>query len=399
MKKNKGILIKSYDKYDFILLKDKSGRGKNLLYYYFFNPQTGKDERVRISKGLIGNLTDRELMNNAHDLADAIIGLLKKQSYNPITGTFSDTPIITPSTSIIDCTANWINYRQKEFGNDSIGETRLESSKNIINHFVKWLLKENFQYRKPGTFNELDLADFLNSKTKEHGWNKETFNSYRDDIKSFFIYLIKLKVIEDNPVSGVPRKNTKNDTTIFKIYEEDELSNVLKLLNESKEYLNLLVAAKMLYKYSIRLEEQLKLQIENYNPQKRLLVVPPQKTKNGDEAIFQIDEEMHLLLMRLIREYPSKCYIYGNRSKPAPDRLAYGFFGQKWRKFRDKHNISKELKLYALKHSSAHYSLEEGEEEVKLSKRMRHSKLSTTRRYSENGIAKKAILPTANTKF
>ena len=236
----------------------------------------------------------------------------------------------------------------------------------------------------------------MNTKTTELSWGKETYNSYRDNIKSFFIYLIKLKIITENPVTGTLRKSTKNDSTMYEVFEVNELEAVHKLLNESPQYFSLLVASKFLYKYSIRLEEQLQLQIKDYTTSTRLLRTI--NTKNKDEANFELDDEMHNLLMRLIINSPPEYYIFGDRSRPSSTRLAYGYFGQKWRKFRKLHNISDKLKLYALKHTSAFYLLEDGNSLTIVSRQMRHANQAITKRYTKKHF-KKPIVSVSNSRF
>jgi integrase len=400
MEKNKGILIKSHEQYDFVLLKDKSGRGKNLLYYNVFNPKTGKNQRQRCSINLTGNLSDKQLLRNAQDLADALIIQLKKTSFNPVTGTFSDVQLLTPSNTIKECADNYLTYRKKKYEAGAITKTRIDKSNTVIKHFIDWLATEKYLYRKPGSFNEIDIEGFFNDKTSQLKWGKETWNDYRDNLKSFFIYLIKLKIIADNPVTGIEVKNTKYDSTIFKIYTEEELNHVANTLYNSPEYFSLLVAAKLLSKYSVRLEEQLTLQIKDYDSTNSLLTIPTSKTKNGNEAIFHFDDEMNELIIKLIGDNnPSDYYIFGDRNKPSKARLANGYLGQRWRKFRAKYNINSDLKLYALKHSSAYYAKEDGESLEALSERLRHSDIKTTRRYSDNRLNKKPIKAVSNSRF
>ncbi|GEM_PF-2678284 len=53
--------------------------------------------------------------------------------------------------------------------------------------------------------------------------------------------------------------------------------------------------------------------------------------------------------------------------------VAVEFFGQKCRKFREKHDIPETLKLYAVKHTSAYFAIEGGEFISQLSTRLRHT--------------------------
>jgi len=340
-------------------------------------------EWVRDFKHLTSkNLSEKQLKRNASTLVEAHIINLKKPNWDPFAKNFGNQGI-NSNTPILECLDFWLAHRKKKFELGAIGKQRLAASINIHKQFSNWIKKELMELKSPSAFTELDISLFFDVKTKECNWGKETFNSYRDDLKNFFIFLMKEKVIDFNPVSGIERKSTIQDGTMYVVYEEDELNLVMKLLRESPEYVSLLISCKILYYYSIRLEEQLKLQVKDYNPAKKILTIPRAKTKNKNDASYEIDDDLNQLLSSFIYGSPPEYFIFGSRGKPNSKRLAYGYLGQKWRKFRKKFNLDPKLKLYALKHTSSFYSLQGGESWETLSLRLRHSSPSATQKYTK----------------
>jgi integrase len=409
---NKSVFIKSYEDIDFILkIEPLNSSNKTRLVYNVFNPATGKKERKITKVGLNGKKKEKDLIIIARLLADSIIDLIK-QGMNPITRSMEQV-LLTKKSTILDCIINYQEHRQLKYENRAISKSRISNTKIILKHFTNWLNKNSYQYRKPDTFTLIDFQNFFDYKLRELGWNKETFNTYRSDLKSFWIYLKELRIVDDyDCISRVPHKNTRKDSTMYSIYEEEQLSLVYTLLKNDLRYSNLLLAAKLLYDLNIRLEEQLKFQIEDYDPKAKTLTLPPYKTKNGDEARFELDEETALMIESRIEEYPPAFYILGADNIPSAQRLAYGALGQRWRKFRKKYKyqldeegnttdiiqLPDSLKFYALKHSSSYYAKKDGETLESRQQRLRHHLESTTKRYSDK-LEIKPIKPVNNSRL
>jgi len=401
-------------------LEPKGSNNKTRVVYSVINPETGKKQPKKYLKGLRANMTEKELMDEAGVIVDSLIHLMET-GYNPLSGKI-ETPALTPNSRIDKAIEMYLEQRKKEFDNGTITKSRFSTSEVTLRvHFLNWLNKENFLHRKPASFTHSDFVNFFGAKTKERKWGKETRNTYREIIKQFWIYLKEHKVVEDyTGISKIKHLNTSRDSTYFKIYNEEELKIVNSLLRADPAYRNLYISAKLLYQNNIRLEEQLKLQLEDYNPNNQVLTIPPHKTKNGDESSFQISNEVATFLNERWEKYPKEYYILGLNNKPRPERLAYGAIGQRWRKFRTKYSkmvdedgkplldengkplpplIPHHLKFYALKHSSSFYAIEDGESLEALQKRLRHADLKTTRRYAEDRLNKPILKGSTDGRF
>ena len=378
----KSIFLKSWENIDFKLKIEPVGSSnKTRVEFNFLNPETGKNERIKKSTNLAKYKTEKQIVKAANCLVEDIIDLLS-QGWSPLTGAIQKASL-TKQSNIGDCITEYNAYRKTKFENNAITKSRFITSNIAIKHFSNWINENGFQFRKPASFTLIDISNFFDSASSTNNWGKETFNTYRSDIKSFWIYLKELRVVDNYDfISKVPHKNTRKDSSMYKVYTEEELEIINKILANDPAYKSLYLASKLLYYYNIRLEEQLKLQIKDYNPKTKLLTLPPSKAKNGDEAAFELDSDTAELLESTIAGYPAEYYFINLNNRPRQVRLAYGAIGQRWRKLRKKYDISDNLKFYALKHSSSYYALADGESLPALQQRLRHILESTTRRYT-----------------
>ncbi|MDN3588143.1 tyrosine-type recombinase/integrase [Pedobacter aquatilis] len=375
---------------------------KPFIYFYWPNADNyAKLERAR--KGGIGGVKDTRISIRKKAVAavDALI-LMLSRGWNPFTNAYVNLGVhvnLHSASPISKCLNTWIEHREERRNSNMIGKIALKNNKIVVKHFMDWLDVKGFLNRKIETFNPIDIDNCLGFKMNELGWGKVTYNSYRCDLCTFFSFLCKYKVIQENPVKQSVKKNTRRDSSRFAIYEEEELQTVVRLMEGDPGYFGLYVASKLLYLYNIRPVEMTRLQVMDVDWNKRILTLPPQKTKNGSEAIFQLNEEIYGLLEKLVVNAPDENYIFGHRCKPSPEQIDEQYFTQKFRYFRIKYNISTKLKFYALKHSSNFYDLEDGASFYSIMEKNRHASLQVTNDYIRNRLLKKVVKPTLNNRF
>jgi len=402
--RSENIFIKEWNGTDFNLSIPAKITNSNKPFIYFYWPNKLKGGNLdRARKGGVGGVNDTRLKikKNAPFAVDAIIQLLSK-GWDPFTNEFVQAGIsvdLNALSPVVKCCDHWIEHREERFENKMIGKTAIKNNKIIIEHLKDWLTKHNYLSRKIGSFTSIDIDNFFGFKTKQRKWGKVTYNTYRSDLSTFFSYLKKYKVIAENPVDDSIKKNTHKDSSRFIIYEEEELQTIELLLRDDPAYFGLYVASKMLYSYNIRPIEMTRLQIHDVNWQKRIITLPPNKTKNDQEAIFELTEEMSDLLQKLILNKPVDYFVFGHRCKPNSEPVNEQYFGQKFRAFRAKYKLSKHLKFYALKHSSNFYDLEDGASFYSIMEKNRHASLQITTAYIKQRLQKRIIQPTKNRRF
>ncbi|GAA4906988.1 site-specific integrase [Mucilaginibacter defluvii] len=389
----KSLLVQSWDKYEFKLYPGK----KPYIYFNFLNPETGKEVRIKKLTGLKPGSSKTELKKQAHVTVQGIIELLA-EGWNPVTDTFNDLPI-TPLSPITECLDYWLRERERKRDNKAMKDKALTMNQYLVTYFKKWLSAKSYLYRKPNTFTKIDVDTFLQTTASERNWGKVSYNCYRTDLGTFFNFLKTLKIISENPVESSAKKNTKKDSSRFKIFEADELTEVVKLMAGDKAYLGLYVASKLIFHYNIRPVEITRIQVADIDFEKGQLVLPPSKTKNGNEAIFKLNTEMFNLLDDLTSNCPNSYFVFGHRCEPGAEQIHQDYFGQKWRMFRNKYKLPKHLKLYALKHSSNYYDIENGASYEEIRQRNRHANLQVTTLYVRERLLKNIIQPSANKMF
>lgn len=399
MKKQKqSLLFHTWDKYEFYLYipETVNRNSKPFIFFSYTSLEDNKSSRVRKfisqNKG-IKNLIEKEAKKQVLELIK-----LLENNWNPVTNSYNSLQI-TPSSPITQCIEYWLKKRKESFENGSIGKDALKNNTIVMNHFMDFLQKSKLFKQSIGTIYTTHIREFLDFKANERNWGKVTYNTYLTDVKTFFNYLQDIKIIKDNPADKVLKKNTKGDSSRFKVFEKDELQHVANLLAEDKRYFGLYVATKLLYSYNIRPVEITRIQVKDIDLSKHLLTLPPTKTKNGNEARFQLNNEIELLLNTLMKDASKESFIFGGRNKPGATQVQKDYFGQNWRYFKKRHNLPNHLKLYALKHTSNYYDIESGSSYEDIRQRNRHANLQVTTLYIKERLFKNVIKPSDQLLF
>ncbi|RYF17062.1 MAG: hypothetical protein EOO42_16080, partial [Flavobacteriales bacterium] len=391
-------LIHIWEDYEFYLSIPKTFTGSNkpFVYFYYLNSKTNKTERIRKYIGKNDGII-KQIRSEAKNLILELITLLN-DNWNPITD-LQNEEVINSTSSIEECIAYWINKRQESLKNQSIAKKTLKNNKILMMHLRSFLDNSSLSHIKAKNITNVHVKEFLDTKAFERKWGKVSYNTYLIDLGTFFNYLKDLKIIKENPCNKVSKKNTRFDSTRFKVFEKEELLTVSTLLSSDKSFYGLHIATKLLFQYNIRPLELTRLQISDLILKDALLIIPPTKTKNGNEARFRLDEQIINLLTSLIADYTKEYYIFGGRSKPSQQQVCADYFGQSWRFFKKKYNLPNHLKLYALKHTSNYYDIESGASYEEIRQRNRHANLQVTTLYIKERLFKNEIKPSNSKLF
>lgn len=399
MKKQKqSLLIHVWESYEFYLYIPETinRNSKPFIFYYFFDNRIQKPVRIRKFIGQ-SNGDKKEIQKEAKKTVLDLITLLDG-NWNPIIGTFNELSI-TPLSPIKTCIQYWIEVREKSFNNETIGFKRLKSDKIVMMHFTDYLKTNNLLDLRPSQLTNIHIKEFIESKAFQKKWSKVTYNTYLIDIGTFFNYLLDMNLTKENPVRRIQRKTTRFDSSRFKVFELNELSEIANLLANDKAYRALNVASKILFKYNIRPLEITRIQVKDVNWDSNILTLPPTKTKNKNEAKFILDDETSALLKAIIGNAGPDYYIFCKRNTPSLIPTFDDYLGQRWRAFRNKYNLPSHLKFYALKHSSNYYDIENGSNYEEIRQRNRHSNLQVTTLYIKERLFKNVIKPSNSTQF
>jgi integrase len=391
-------LIHIWKDYEFYLNIPKSFTGSNkpFIYFYYFDIKANKLERIRKYVGKNnGNL--KKVKDEAKGLVLDLVTMLGN-NWNPITNLQNEVAL-NSNSSIVNCIDYWLGKREEAFKNQSIGKTALKNNKILMAHFKSHLEIENLCHFKASSITSIHIREFLDAKAYERNWGKVTYNTYLVDLGTMFNYLKELKIVADSPCDKVSKKNTKFDSSRFKVFEKEELLQVSSLLSSDRRYFGLHLAMKLLFKYNIRPLEIIRLQIRDVDFNNALLTIPHFKTKNRNDARFKLDAEIVSLLKAIIQDHPADWFIFGGRNKPGAKQMCDEYFGQNWRYFKKQHDLPSHLKLYAIKHTSNYYDIENGASFEEIRQRNRHANLQVTTLYVKERLFKNIIKPSGSTLF
>ena len=391
-------LIHLWEGYEFFLNIPSNFEGSNkpFIFFYYFNDKTNKSERIRRYISKHGGDV-KKIKEDAKTLIKDLVDLLKA-NWNPITNKQNEVSLTVIST-IVECADYWYTVRERAYNQKVIGYGCIKSCKTLMKHFKAYLSSKQLLRMRASQISHLHIKDFLDSKGFEHNWGKVTYNTYLVDLGTFFNHLKALRVIPQNPCKLVTKKNVRQDSSRFKIYEKDELVSVANILANDRRYYGLYVASKMVFKYNIRPIELSRIQLSDIDFNKGLLTLQAHKTKNKNEARFQLDAEIIALITDLVQDAPKDWFVFGPRSKASPIQVHPFYFGQNWKFFRKRHKIPSHLKFYALKHTSNYYDIESGASFEEIRQRNRHANLQITTLYIKERLYKNIIKPSSSSLF
>jgi len=396
-KKSQSIILHTWNDYEFKLFVPADKDSKPYVHFNFLNPDTNKNERIRKFDTLEKGSDLKTLKKKATQLINDFVTLLDK-GWNPISNKFDDSPL-TPLSPIVECLDRWMKHNKEKLDNEAITEKRYSSTKYITSFFKEWLKAKGALHKRPVVFNKLDIENFLHTTAANRKWGKVSFNHYRTDLGTFFNYLVTLKILHDNPVNHTEKKNIRNDTSRFKIFDEEELRLVVTKLANDDQFFPLYVASNLIYYYNIRPIEIIRIQAYNIDFSKNLLVLEGCKTKNRNEARWQLNERMSELFKRLIGNAPTDHYVFAGRNKTSPVMAAKDLLLQRWVIFKKKYKLPAHLKLYALKHTSNYFDLQDGASFEEIRQRNRHANLQVTTLYIKERLFKDVIKPSSAERF
>lgn len=394
-------VLKTWNDIEFKLYVPKKIDSNNKIevHFPFLNLETGKNKNIKKSTGIDRYASKKIYTEQANTLVEAMIELLTA-GWNPISDTYPDYIKLTGQSKIGECIRSWIQLRTLDLDNEIIGQEELNTTTFLFNFYSDFLKKNNVFMQKPSHFTVNDINLFMRTMERKRGLSPVTYNSYLYRLNFFYKFLYHERVINYNPCSVAFKYKTKNLKTRFEIFEPEELQMVRELLVNTPNYRDLLIACKFLFEYNIREAEQLRIKISWINWEKGELTIPEKVierertingTKNGLMAKFQLRSDMLVLLNEYIGDNDDESnFLFGGHYKPGPIQRGKQFLSNRWWRFREDFKLSKNLKLYALKHTGNYESLEAVGIE-KLSKMARHASITQTQDYVKSKLNREVI--------
>ena len=262
-----------------------------------------------------------------------------------------------------------------------LSKNTVHSYENDINSFSKWSLKYLGQPIKK--LLKADVNQYISFLFKQ-GLKSSSVNRKISTIKSFYIYLIKKKIITLSPVEDIsmPKKETYLPVSMSEIEVE-------KLLNSPK--LNIHIERRdkamieMLYATGMRISELVNLKLTDID-NKRLVVKV--LGKGQKERLIPYGEEAADALNSYLNDR-EKSNIKETFLSNRGTKITRGAFWNRIKIYLNRENLKTTISPHTLRHAFATHLLNRGADLRSVQILLGHSDLSTTQIYTH--IAKQRL--------
>ena len=262
-----------------------------------------------------------------------------------------------------------------------LSKNTVHSYENDINSFSKWSLKYLGQPIKK--LLKADVNQYVSFLFKQ-GLKSSSVNRKISTIKSFYIYLIKKKIITFSPVEDIsmPKKETYLPVSMSEIEVE-------KLLNSPK--LNIHIERRdkamieMLYATGMRISELVNLKLTDID-NKRLVVKV--LGKGQKERLIPYGEEASDALNSYLNDR-EKSNIKETFLSNRGTKITRGAFWNRIKIYLNRENLKTTISPHTLRHAFATHLLNRGADLRSVQILLGHSDLSTTQIYTH--IAKQRL--------
>ena len=262
-----------------------------------------------------------------------------------------------------------------------LSKNTVHSYENDINSFSKWSLKYLGQPIKK--LLKADVNQYISFLFKQ-GLKSSSVNRKISTIKSFYIYLIKKKIITLSPVEDIsmPKKETYLPVSMSEIEVE-------KLLNSPK--LNIHIERRdkamieMLYATGMRISELVNLKLTDID-NKRLVVKV--LGKGQKERLIPYGEEAADALNSYLNDR-EKSNIKETFLSNRGTKITRGAFWNRIKIYLNRENLKASISPHTLRHAFATHLLNRGADLRSVQILLGHSDLSTTQIYTH--IAKQRL--------
>jgi len=262
-----------------------------------------------------------------------------------------------------------------------LSKNTIEAYSNDINDFLNWLNKRNIQDYK-------EISELVVNEYVAYLFNKalksSTVNRKISSLKSFYLFLIKKKIISSSPLSEIitPKKEHHLPSSM----SEDEVERLLRSPNIELDLENRDKAMiEMLYATGMRISELINLKITDIDLERSVLKVLGKGSKErlipfGEKALDSLNSYLEKRKKSLAKEV-----FISNRGK----KMTRTGFWQRIKIYLSREGLKDSISPHTLRHAFATHLLNRGADLRSVQLLLGHSDLSTTQIYTH--IAKQRL--------
>ena len=262
-----------------------------------------------------------------------------------------------------------------------LSKNTIEAYSNDLNNFLSWLNKLDIQDYK--NISEALINEYVAYLFK-NGLKSSSVNRKISSLKSFYLFLIKKKVISSSPLSEIitPKKQQYLPSSM----SEDEVERLLQSPNieldiETRDK----AMIEMLYATGMRISELINLKITDIDIERSVLKVLGKGSKErlipfGEKA----SDSLSYYLKKRKKSLAKEVFI-SNRGK----KMTRTGFWQRIKIYLSREALQDSISPHTLRHAFATHLLNRGADLRSVQLLLGHSDLSTTQIYTH--IAKQRL--------
>ena len=266
-------------------------------------------------------------------------------------------------------------YIEKGLSNNTVSSYR-----NDIKSFLLWIDKNSFN---PLSINDSDANNYI-SKLFRDGLKSSSVNRKISSIKSFYTFLQKKKIIMKSPIADIVMPKQEKYLPVSMSEEEVE-----RLLNSPD--LNIEIERRdkaiieLLYATGMRISELTNLKLTDIDINRSVLKVFGKGSKERLIPFGEKAAESISLYLKDRKDLKSKEIFLSNRGT----KISRGAFWQRIKIYLKRENLKISISPHTLRHAFATHLLNRGADLRSVQILLGHSDLSTTQIYTH--IAKQRL--------
>lgn len=371
-------------------LNDCNGdmNGDWYVEYGVRNPISGEMERRRHYKGF-------KKLNSVEERIKHADKLIKEYTKKLEAGEIAASAIVEYEDQLLFKTASQVKYRKRlgpKFSFRVLASKFIVMKKQEVNQdtistyssklriFNEFLTIKHLENKNVNLIRNDHVVDFLSNVTDENNLSRSSVEKYQQILHTFFKWVIdKERILMENPVLNIPRLGMVVDESAPSLPKKIRKTLKEKIEKEDPQlWLNICFQ----YYCAIRPSELRLMKLKQINYGLNAATIFNYLSKNQRTETVGIPKQLMRLIKDLkLHEYNQELYIFGENGQPGPKPIGKNAMRNRFNRFRDELNLSKEIKLYSWKHSGATELVESGKNIYKIQRHLRHKSLTTTERY------------------
>ena len=249
--------------------------------------------------------------------------------------------------------------------------------------FSQWLHKVGLHDKPMRKITEQNIADYFLYLANERKSDRPTCQKYFITLRVIFRYAKKKGEIDvlpfDRDLIVFPRKRKDNSAALI---PQHLVPTILKDIREHDP--QLFMGCMMMFYCGTRPGREIRLvRVRDFDLTGGVLTIPAEHAKNGHTGKITLSDDF----IQICKDYgmceadPS-LYVFGRNKHFDTRPLSENMLRYRFNKYRDKYNLSHDVKLYSWKHMGASYLVHSKLLDIlQLKDHLRHSNITMTQHY------------------